>query len=379
MTQPDQYFPDSAFNYDSLSDLAARSQEDWEAEIYGKEEDRFGGILGALFDGLEDVGSFTLSLLASIGKAVLKIPGAIWHTAQDALEALGDFIGDIGDKAQGIIDKLVQFFTGNPNDVNNTIFDLIGVLLNPANWLRPIWDALGWFKTDSDANNANLKEQLDELRKSLTDDDPDTGGGHWDCSDPDVFVMVTGELKEYRGRVTADHNDVAVAHVPDVLGTNRHKIALLLTTRRDGITRAHICSNDAATNYLAVQWDTSGSKDRTSLVLGGGPNSVTTLLDSHGEPVEVEGKIPSDSLWVLMYDGTIAEGGTNTYYVFCNGVEKRDLRWTDTGNLVTHGPGNMRAGFTCDATEDWWDLLNYKTGYWVDDVTVLDYESSVPA
>jgi hypothetical protein len=46
--------------------------------------------------------------------------------------------------------------------------------------------------------------------------------------------------------------------------------------------------------------------------------------------------------WRATYDGPIADGGTNTYRVYRNGVKV--IEWTDTGNVIAHGKGNRFCG-----------------------------------
>lgn len=275
---------------------------------------------------------------------------------------------------QDIIDGIVQFLTGDPNDVNNTVVDLVGALLNPENWLRAVWTALTGMKDSTDADIASIKSQLEEMRQANNDDDLLTKGGYWNCSDPSEFDMVQGALKSRDGAVTSTTDNPAVCHVPIEFGTARQKITVKLTKKREGITRSHICSDTAMTNYVALEWDTTGWRDSVRLVLGGGPTSVTSLLRPNNTEVLVDGSIPTDSVWDLVYDPA-----TNTFYVFKNQVEVRDLRWTDTANLVSHGPTKNRAGFTCDAERDWWDFFDNRKGFWITEVTAYDYLGAVPA
>ncbi|MEZ0355500.1 hypothetical protein [Mycobacterium sp. SA01] len=53
MTQPDDLFPSTTANYDSLAAHAARTQADWEAEMYGNENDRWGNVNTGLRGGLD--------------------------------------------------------------------------------------------------------------------------------------------------------------------------------------------------------------------------------------------------------------------------------------------------------------------------------------
>ena len=67
MTSPDGFEPLGAANYSSLAAFAAKTQEDWEDEIRGEQETRWGtGVLGGLFQGLQQGKPFVVSLITAI-------------------------------------------------------------------------------------------------------------------------------------------------------------------------------------------------------------------------------------------------------------------------------------------------------------------------
>ena len=82
--------PDRTVNYNSLAAWAARTQQDWEDEIYGEQEDRWmTGVLGGLFQGLAQGKPFTAALLEALIKEIFddEIPPIITNI-QDARSAM---------------------------------------------------------------------------------------------------------------------------------------------------------------------------------------------------------------------------------------------------------------------------------------------------
>jgi hypothetical protein len=67
--------PDRSANYSSLAAFAAKTQEDWDAELRGAEEERWGErVLGGLFEGLEQGKPFVLALLQAMIQAIFDDP-----------------------------------------------------------------------------------------------------------------------------------------------------------------------------------------------------------------------------------------------------------------------------------------------------------------
>lgn len=67
--------PDRAINYGSLAAFAAKTQEDWDSELRGAEEERWGQrVLGGLFEGLQQGQPFVLSLLRALIEAIFEGP-----------------------------------------------------------------------------------------------------------------------------------------------------------------------------------------------------------------------------------------------------------------------------------------------------------------
>lgn len=99
MTQPDGLFPAGAFNLDSLAELAARPQSEWEATIRGQSSNGFEMVLSALFGPLpEDLREgieFTRAVITAIIRQILNLPGQIWDSVEDAFAALSDWVSEI--------------------------------------------------------------------------------------------------------------------------------------------------------------------------------------------------------------------------------------------------------------------------------------------
>lgn len=74
MTQPDQQFPDGAFNLDSIAELAARTEDDWMAILQGRTADPFekfiDGFFGEVFDGLGEGVKFIMALVTRLAQAL---------------------------------------------------------------------------------------------------------------------------------------------------------------------------------------------------------------------------------------------------------------------------------------------------------------------
>ncbi|QRY43190.1 hypothetical protein JVX93_21840 [Mycolicibacterium boenickei] len=107
MTQPDGLFPAGAFNLDSLAELAARPQSEWEAMIRGQSSNGFEMFLSALFgplpadlrEGIE----FTRAVITAIVRKLLALPGQVWDTVEDAFESLGEWVVTIPALVGGLL------------------------------------------------------------------------------------------------------------------------------------------------------------------------------------------------------------------------------------------------------------------------------------
>ncbi|WP_131805866.1 hypothetical protein [Mycolicibacterium conceptionense] len=162
MTQPSGEYPDGAFNLDSLAELAARPQSEWEAMIRGQSSNGFEMFLSALFgplpadlrEGIE----FTRALVTAIIRQILNLPGQIWDSVEDALAALAGWVADIpiiGDILTIINDTFSAIFGGidftgtlpTPGEVWQTVINTLmlplNLLLGPGSPLNAA-NLFGW-------------------------------------------------------------------------------------------------------------------------------------------------------------------------------------------------------------------------------------------
>ena len=147
MTQPDGLFPDVAFNFESLAELAARSQEDWEAEITGRATGGLVNVRDGLFAGLPAGMPQPLAILTVLARTLLGIPGKVWDTVDDVLVDIQPWVAGIP-----ILGSLVEALTGiedgDLNDVGTAFlklrnaFDGIDLNAPPGAVLAAIGDAI---------------------------------------------------------------------------------------------------------------------------------------------------------------------------------------------------------------------------------------------
>ena len=127
MTQPDGFNPDESFS--PISNLAAKTQEDWESELLGQTSSPFEGILAGLFDGLPSGMPLPLAILTVLGRAILKAPAMVWNSISELLDDV-PILGDIID----IINDILSFLgIGGSDGAGSGGFDPIGAILDFIN------------------------------------------------------------------------------------------------------------------------------------------------------------------------------------------------------------------------------------------------------
>lgn len=118
MTQPNDYTPDDAANASSLAAYAAKTQDDWRAEIQQPYQSTFGGILSGLWGGLVNAGSFALSIISEVVRAILGLdPTTFFVSIEQALSSLTHFFGQI-------INGFVGIFSGAVGVAGKTVSDI---------------------------------------------------------------------------------------------------------------------------------------------------------------------------------------------------------------------------------------------------------------
>jgi len=323
VTQPDQLFPDDASNSDSFAAFAGKTQSEYEAEQRGAEENRWGlNILGALFEGLEDAGSFVMSLLTTIAKKLLDLPQQAWNSVEDVLESLKGVL-------QPIIDTLMRGFTGRTDQSGYSLQELASTMLNPMSWVKLLLDILAdllgpWFSLLT-----GLDKRVNNIELSLA---PGDETGFYDnCSSAAGFDPAVGSFQVFFDRIYSQ--GFAIGNHVKSPATDRHGAGIKVSHKRPGVCGLHICADDDLTNFAAVHIRAGGfGDDHARLVVGHDP--INTVAKT-----QVNTYIHDGSYWELRYDPD-----TNTFRVYMNGSEVEGLRWEDTENEVTHGVTKRRVG-----------------------------------
>ncbi|MFN3004584.1 hypothetical protein ACK12G_15125 [Mycolicibacterium wolinskyi] len=130
MTQPDGLFPESAFNWDSLAELAAKNEEDWEAELYGKAEAPFNQVLAGLFAGLPAGMPQPIAILWVLVKRFtgVELPWS-GNNENDFLESLQQWAESIPELAaaavQALRDRLTGIVNSTPTDLDDWLLSLL--------------------------------------------------------------------------------------------------------------------------------------------------------------------------------------------------------------------------------------------------------------
>lgn len=145
MTQPDGLFPSGAFNIDSLAELAARPQSEWEAQMRGQTSAGFEVILSSLFGplpaDLQEGIEFTRAVITAIIRQILNLPGQIWDSLDDAFSQLGDWAQNIPGLSEflDLLDKLSGIFGGidwdDPPTPEELWQQVVSVFIEPLNLL----------------------------------------------------------------------------------------------------------------------------------------------------------------------------------------------------------------------------------------------------
>jgi predicted RNA-binding protein with TRAM domain len=114
MTAPSGETPPGSVNYVSLAEFAAKTQEQWDAEMRGDTQDPWDFMLNGFFAELEKGQGFALAVMGSIAQGLGL--GDVWATTTEVVDALGNWVADAVDGtaklAQDIIDFLLQGFNG---------------------------------------------------------------------------------------------------------------------------------------------------------------------------------------------------------------------------------------------------------------------------
>ncbi|MGV0805820.1 hypothetical protein [Mycolicibacterium setense] len=210
MTQPDGFLPGSAFNWDSLAEIAARPQAEWEAIMRGQTSSGFETFIAAMFgplpadlrEGIE----FTRALVTAIIRQILNLPGQIWDSVEDALTALSSWVISIPADVQAAINAAL----GDVQDaLNGTYAGSDPVLLA----VKALAEA--WLKVTDPLNPANI---IGRLRS-------------WQMGAPSLSMIITDSPNLFAEFISA-------ASVPNVDGWSFDAANNAAQVVLDGTTKA---------------------------------------------------------------------------------------------------------------------------------------------
>lgn len=155
--------PDTAANYSSLAAHAAKTEEDWDAELRGAEETRWGdGVLGGLFEGLAQGKPFVAALIEAI------------------LNEVFDDISETFDNVENAFNQMASSFSGKWRDIKNAkdAADFANAQLAVSN--RPIRDLFDGAEGDLSADwDADYYDSVGGLAAGEVQQDGN-GNAWWD-------------------------------------------------------------------------------------------------------------------------------------------------------------------------------------------------------
>jgi hypothetical protein len=120
MTYPQGGTPENSANYDSLAAFAAKTEEEWEAELRGEQRQPWDFLLKGFFQDLDLKQPFAVAVMGGIAEGLGL--GDVWEDCQDVINALQQWVYDIpvvGDILYLIneaIAEVIAALTGVPGD-----------------------------------------------------------------------------------------------------------------------------------------------------------------------------------------------------------------------------------------------------------------------
>jgi hypothetical protein len=276
---------------------------------------------------------------------------------------------------EAIISRILSPFGGNGDhqfgDVTEVLNQLVTTLTIPFNILTSLGDFIEELFTQHASAIAGLRAQVNALRLSLDPAITNATGAYDDCKTAANFTELVGTLQP-TGWGALDADNRTVAHYNTSPKTNRHGAGIKVKTKKVGITRVHICSNAAMTNYAALELENPATgSDVVRVRTGTSPTDLVTRKS-------FEVNIPSETFWEIFYEPyDEASATSNTFHVFAGGEPIIPLRWKDDGNIVTHPVDPVavppRVGITING-------LDHATrrGFAVTDFTWYDWQGAAP-
>ena len=295
--------PEQVANYTSLAAHAAKTQEDWEDELVGAENNRWGsGVLGGLFQGLNQGKPFVAALVEAIITRVFP-----------------DF-ADAVENVTTAFDKLSENFNGKWRDIRNAK------------------DAADYANAQLAVSNRTIKDLFDQDEGDLSADwdvvqfptlaggkiQQDGAGNAW--WDGFGTAARTGRARFNAATTTIDNQVITVVmplavQKPPLLGAKSH-LRLLGRLNNAGL-------NDSTLSYVYAE--------------------ITNDSASIGYKVSGGDDVEAATVGTATQDGDVWDfwvgitGNDRMFKLRRNGVVI--LSYNDTGNASTKGSSNRYVGF----------------------------------
>lgn len=155
MTQPNEYFPTGASNYDSLADFAAKTEDDWAATNRGLEVARWGNVNTGARGGL----AANLAFPIAIGRYIVQQLGlGVHNTLENIASALQTFAANAATAATNAANAVADIATLILQAGVNVIASVGNAISDALNGVKSTWNKM-WGavfggthtgKTDSD-------------------------------------------------------------------------------------------------------------------------------------------------------------------------------------------------------------------------------------
>jgi hypothetical protein len=323
-------------------------------------------------EGLPFVGQFVSLLAAILG--TYDGDDTTLLTVQEIFAPIRALISlDLPNAFTELINRLLTPFgqAGDFGSFTEAFNALVAAFTSPLSILTNLGDFVEELFGQHSSQIAGLKAQINALRLSLDPAITDATGAYDDCKTADNFTEVIGTL-EPTGWGAFDAHTHTEAHYNTSPKTNRHGAGIKVKSKKVGITRVRICSDNAMSNYVALELEHPATgPDVVRVRTGTSPTDLVTQKS-------FETNIPSETFWEIFYEPFDETSPTsNTFHVFSGGEPVLPLRWKDDGNIVIHPEDPVanppRVGVTVNG-------LGHATrrGFAVTDFTWYDWQGAAP-
>lgn len=308
-------------------------------------------IFNNLNPALSNATNVPLALLAQSIQLLVNSINTATASATNAFDVAQSF-GALLHQAVDVLDDL-PFYEG-PADFLANIQTIVGTLLGS------VFQSL----TPANPSVASSNAQINALWAAINPSSSVTGIRYVF----DTNVALAGKWTapvgfSLPGMIAAN----GTAGVSNSLGTTAavYSDATLMSDRFEGSMVIEDLSNNGSSafflsghlvgstlgQHVGLLYEHEGYGDFLSIctytgVNAGGTQRAAIQTGTTGPPTNIPALKVNDVLG-LQYDGPIADGGTNTWAMFVNGLAVGPT-WTDTGLVVTHGVGYRECGVVCN-------------------------------